>query len=167
MSSPVFPGRFTAKIEGDFVVFLIGMRINRWFAFRRWIPTARAMGPMLRNLFGHPETGFLGGETFVSWRGPMFVMYWRSLDDLHRFAHSSDQPHLAAWRRFRQSVGDDGTVGIWHETFQVAAGAHESIYGNMPLFGLAAATAHIPVHGANATMRGRLGQEDAADRPAA
>jgi hypothetical protein len=160
MSNPVIPGRFTAKIEGDFVVFLIGMRINRWLAFHRWIPTARAMGPMLRNLFGHPETGFLGGETFFRWRGVMFVTYWRSLDDLHRFAHSVDQPHLAAWKRFRQSIGDDGRVGIWHETFHVAAGAHESIYGNMPVFGLAAATAHLPAQGPRATMRGRLGQDE-------
>ena len=26
----VFRGRFTAEIDGPFVVFIIGMRINRW-----------------------------------------------------------------------------------------------------------------------------------------
>ena len=25
----IFPGRYTADVEGDFVVFLIGMRVNR------------------------------------------------------------------------------------------------------------------------------------------
>ncbi len=32
----VKPGRYTANIEGPFVVFMIGMRVNRFFAFRKW-----------------------------------------------------------------------------------------------------------------------------------
>ncbi len=39
----VMPGRYTAQTDEPFVVFLIGMRINRFFAFRKWIPTALAM----------------------------------------------------------------------------------------------------------------------------
>ena len=46
----VIPGRFTAQTDEPFAVFLIGMRINKFFAFRKWIPVARAMGPMLRTL---------------------------------------------------------------------------------------------------------------------
>ena len=61
----VIPGRYTAQIDEPFVVFLIGMRINKFFAFRKWVPVARAMGPMLRTLFQHPEKGFLG-ENFTS-----------------------------------------------------------------------------------------------------
>ena len=41
----IFPGRFAAKVEGPFVVFLIGMRINRFFAFRQWMQVAAAMPP--------------------------------------------------------------------------------------------------------------------------
>ena len=44
----VIPGRFTAQTDEPFVVFIIGMRVNKLFALRRWIPTAMAMGPMLR-----------------------------------------------------------------------------------------------------------------------
>ena len=47
----VMPGRYTAQIDEPFVVFLIGMRINKWLAFSKWIPTAMAMVPMLRTLF--------------------------------------------------------------------------------------------------------------------
>jgi Domain of unknown function (DUF4188) len=54
-------------------------------------------------------------------------------------------PHHAAWRDFNRRVGNDGDVGIWHETFQVTAGHYETIYGNMPRFGLATAGAHVPV----------------------
>ena len=45
----IHPGRFTSHIDGDFVVFLIGLRVNRLLALSKWIPTAQAMGPMLRS----------------------------------------------------------------------------------------------------------------------
>jgi hypothetical protein len=48
----VIPGRFTAQTDEPFVVFLIGMRVNRPLAFRKWAPTA--MGPMLRELYNIP-----------------------------------------------------------------------------------------------------------------
>lgn len=70
---PVIPGRFTAEIDTSFVVFLIGMRINKFLAFSKWIPTLRAMSPMLRSLHQNPEQGFLGGETFLYWRGAGLV----------------------------------------------------------------------------------------------
>ncbi len=37
----VMPGRSTAQIDEPFVVLRIGMRINKFFAFSKWIPTAR------------------------------------------------------------------------------------------------------------------------------
>ena len=66
----VIPGRFTAQADEPFVVFLIGMRIKKFLAFRKWIPTAMAMGPMLRALYQHPEKGFLGAETTSNCAGP-------------------------------------------------------------------------------------------------
>jgi hypothetical protein len=157
--STIMPGRYTADIEGPFVVFLIGMRVNRFFAFRKWVPTAMAMGPMLKTLFQHPEKGFLGAQTFLSWRGVTTVQYWRSFDDLERFARSKEEPHLSAWRRFNKAVGTDGSVGIWHETYQVAAGQYEALYGNMPVYGLAKAAAHVPATGRRETARRRMGGE--------
>ena len=157
----ILKGRYTAQIEGPFVVFIIGMRINRLWALRRWIPTAMAMGPMLQTLYAHQqEKGFLGAQTFVYWRGVALVQYWRSFEDLERFARSKDDPHLESWRRFNTAIGGDGSVGIFHETYQVAAGAQEAIYANMPAFGLAAATQPVPVSGHRQSARGRLGGED-------
>jgi hypothetical protein len=152
----VIQGRITARIDRPFVVFLIGMRINRLLAFGKWVPVARAMGPMLKELYQHPEKGFLGGETFVYWRGPALVQYWRSFEDLGRFARNPDDPHLPAWRRFNRLVGSDGSVGIWHETYAVEAGNYETIYNNMPLFGLAKAAEHAPAKGRLETARRRL-----------
>lgn len=155
----VVPGRFAAQIEGPFVVFLIGMRVNRLFAFSKWVPTARAMGPMLGTLYSHPEKGFLGAQAFLYWRGIALLQYWRSFEDLERFARSREDPHLEAWRRFNRAIGADGSVGIWHETYLVDAGKYETVYGNMPVFGLAAATSHVEAVGRRETARRRLGGE--------
>jgi hypothetical protein len=158
--SAVFNGRYTADIEGPFVVFLIGMRVNKVFSVRKWWPTAMAMGPMLRTLYSHPEKGFLGGQTFLTWRGIALVTYWRSHEDLDRFARNPSDPHLAAWKAFNKNVGPDGSVGIWHETYLVEANAYECVYGNMPRYGLAAAGDHVPAVGNRQTARLRLGQRE-------
>jgi Domain of unknown function (DUF4188) len=155
--SKVIPGRFTADIEGPFVVFMIGMRVNKFFAFRKWIATAMAMRPMIRTLYEHPEKGFLGAQTFFSLRGVVTIQYWRSFEDLERFARDKNDPHLAAWRQFNKSIGSDGSVGIWHETFLVDEGKYEALYGNMPVFGLASASQHVPATGRRETARRRLG----------
>lgn len=158
--SRVVPGRYSAQIEGPFVVFMIGMRVNKFWAFRRWVPTAAAMGPMLKELFQHAELGMLGAHTIISWRGIGLVQYWRSFEDLERFARSNDLPHLKAWQRFNRAVGNDGSVGIWHETYLVEPGRYEAIYNNMPVFGLATAGEHVPAKGSRVTARRRLGGEN-------
>jgi hypothetical protein len=154
----VFAGRFTAQTDEPFVVFLIGMRINRFFAFRQWIPTAMAMGPMIRTLYQHPESGFVGARTFLSWRGITVLQYWRSFEDVERFARNPGDLHMKAWRRFNQAVGyKTGSVGIWHETYAIERGHYEALYGNMPVIGLAAATKHVRVGGGSETARQRIG----------
>lgn len=152
-------GRYTAQREEPFVVFLIGMRINNLLAVGDWLPTARAVGPMLRELYAHPEKGFLGSEFFFSLRGPMVLQYWRSFEDLEKFARAPDDPHLPSWRRFNQSARKSGNVGVWHETYSIDAGSHETIYSNMPPFGLARATARTPLGGGgeqSETSRSRI-----------
>jgi hypothetical protein len=160
--SAVIPGRFTASTEQPFVVFLIGMRVNRFRSFRKWWAVANAMPPMIETLLRHPEKGCLGAESFFRvWPlTTIMVSYWRSFEDLERFARSKDEPHLEGWRNFNKLVGNDGTVGIWHETYLVPAGQYEAVYGNMPVFGLAKATEHVPAVGRRETARRRLGGEN-------
>ena len=159
--SQVCNGRFTAKTEQPFVVFLIGMRINKLWAVHKWVPVSMAMGPMLKTLYEHPEHGFLGGETIMYWRGVGLFTYWRSFDDLHRFAHAKDLPHLDPWKKFNRSVGSDGSVGIWHETYQVNPGQFETVYGNMPRFGLGAAVEHVPATGKRQSAQQRMNPSEA------
>ncbi|MEI7969116.1 MAG: DUF4188 domain-containing protein [Betaproteobacteria bacterium] len=166
--SGVFPGRFTAQIDGPFVVFIIGMRVNRLLAVHKWVPVARAMGPMLQQLLRHPELGLLHAETFLYWRGVVLVQYWRSFEQLERFARDPSATHLEAWKRFNRAVGGNGSVGIWHETYRVEANQYECVYGNMPRMGLARAGWHGPVTSARETARRRMGlQGESAPPPTA
>jgi hypothetical protein len=147
------------------VVFLIGMRINKLWAVHKWWPVAQAMAPMLATLYQNPEKGFLGGRTLIGGRGPTLIQYWRSFEDLERFARNPGDPHLAAWKRFNQAVGSDGSVGIWHETFQVNPGQYESVYGNMPRMGLGEVFEHVPAVGRRHYARNRMGQPEQAGDP--
>lgn len=155
----VHKGRFTAKVDGDFVVFLIGMRFNKPWKPWQWWPVVRAMTRMRRVLDEHPELGCLGGRQWVG-RTTILVQYWRSFEDLDRFARDEGLPHLAAWRRFNRAVRNAGDVGIWHETYKVRAGEYEALYGNMPVFGLAAAARHVPVAVVGQSSAARIGIPD-------
>jgi hypothetical protein len=141
----VVPGRMTAGMDGDFVVFLLGMRITKWWRIHRWLPVARAMSPMLRALQEQPELGFLGGHSWVGPGGSLMVQYWRTFEQLEAFAREASLPHRPAWRAFNRLIGASGDVGVWHETYVVRAGGWEAIYSNMPRFGLATAGEHLPV----------------------
>jgi hypothetical protein len=157
---PIVNGRFAGQIEGDFVVFLIGMRINRLLAFNKWWPAASSMPRMLAELGRHPEMGLLHSQFFRGGRTVMTLQYWRSFEHLHAYAHARDLEHLTAWAQFNRKVGNNGAVGIFHETYQVQAGNYEAIYVNMPPFGLAKAGSSTPAKGRMETARSRI-QADA------
>lgn len=154
----VLPGRYTAHTESSFVVFLIGMRVNQPGAVSKWLSVVQAMGPMLKTLHQHPEKGFLGGENFFRLfpLTTLMLSYWRSFEDLEQFARSPQDPHLSAWQRFNRTIGSDGSVGIWHETYLIEPGRYEAIYGNMPPFGLAAATQPVPISRRSDTAKQRV-----------
>jgi hypothetical protein len=137
-------GRWTAEIDGDFVVFLIGARVNDKLRFWRSLADLggrRGMAHMLTYLSERPEKGLLGYQMGF----PVIVQYWRSFEHLEAFARDTDDPHLQPWRDYWRRVGKSGRTGIWHETYLVRAGEYEAVYGNMPPFGLGKATSLVPV----------------------
>jgi hypothetical protein len=155
--------RMTARIDGEVIVFLIGMRINRLWKVHKWLPVARAMPRMIKELSTQREHGFLGAE---QWLGNPTIMlqYWRSFEALERYAKNRSAQHLPAWAAFNHAVGSDGDVGIWHQTYRVRPGDYECIYNNMPLFGLARATGAGPASGRFESARDRM-RADRADLP--
>jgi len=152
-------GRYAAAHEGELVVFVIGMRINRWWAIHRWAPVAMAMGPMIAELYRNKELGFLDMQAALTPRGPVLIQYWRSYEHLERYARHGAL-HLKAWKDFNRKAASTKHVGIYHETYIVDAGKHEAVYVNMPKHGLGRATGIVPATGRRETARRRLGGDN-------
>ncbi|MDJ0341676.1 DUF4188 domain-containing protein [Streptomyces sp. H10-C2] len=157
MTAKPIEGRTTADAGGEVIVFIIGMRINNFLAVRSWWPVFTAMPRMLKELSGEKGSGLLG------FRGrPGFprvfevIQYWESREKLLAYASDQNGEHRPAWAAFnRRARAGKNKVGFFHETYVVPVGGHESIYVNMPEYGLGEATGVVPV--------GRRG-ESAADR---
>lgn len=155
--SKVINGQFTARIEGDFVVFLIGMRINKPWKMGKWWPVFIAMPKMVKELqAAGPSSGFLGSTPV---RLGVIAQYWRSFEQLEAYARNRDTSHWPAWVAFNKRVkGARDDVGIWHETYRVRSGEYECIYSGMPPYGLSAATELVRLG------RSQEGQSAARDR---
>lgn len=158
--------RVTHGHEGGLAVFLIGMRINRWSRVDLWLPTAVSMPKMLKELYAAKaaarqgdgeDPGFLGHRLLIGASGVTVVQYWRTVADVYRYASAPAKAHRPAWTAFNaRARRAAGAVGIWHETFAVPAGGHESIYVSMPPTGLAAATTVVSVASRGERARERM-----------
>jgi len=154
----MYPDRIAARIEGDFVVFLIGMRINTLHRPDLWGPVSASMPRMLRELQQKPELGLLGARTRWAGRHIEVIQYWRSFEYLHAYARMRDAEHLPAWRAYNRALAGNDAVGVWHETFLVPAGQYEAVYRKMPPHGLAAASTVAEATGVLLSATGRLGR---------
>jgi hypothetical protein len=131
--------RLTADTDQDFVVFILGMRVNRWASVRSWRPVIQAMPRMLTELRANPDLGMMKAYSCWLFGGPAALQYWRSFDDLLAYSRKSDAAHLPAWRDFNRAAAKTDAVGIWHETYKISSGQWEAIYGGMSPVGLAGA----------------------------
>lgn len=155
MGNKIYNGRYTAGGSNEsFVVFIIGMRINQLYAFSKWIPVAKAMGPMIRELYENPQSGFLHSEFLFSWRTITQIQYWKGFDELVAYAHGNT--HSLAWKEYNKKINNNGSVGIFHETYKIEKGASEAIYNNMPKIGLSKALSHKPVSKNTETANKRM-----------
>ena len=132
----IHKGRFTTQTDSDFVVFLIGMRINKFWKLWKWLPVFMAMPFMLQRLMKDKKSGLLHSQLVFYWRGVGCIQYWDSFENLERFALNPQDLHVKAWSKYRKNVGSSGDVGIWHETYLVDKGNFETLYANMPTWGL-------------------------------
>jgi hypothetical protein len=156
-------GRYTADTGADgTVLFLIGMRFNQLWRVWKWLPVVVAMPRMLIELQKNPGLGLVGTpRTFLSGRTVLVWQYWASFEQLEAYSKSQTAAHLPAWRSFNKKVRDNGSVGIYHETVLLADATVETVYGNMPTFGLAAVTGAVPAGRRGQSARGRLSGTEA------
>jgi hypothetical protein len=157
MAMTLHTGRQTARHSDALVVFVIGMRIKRFREISKWWPVARAMPRMLAELRADPASGFLGAEFLLGGLRTVAVLqYWRDFNSLETYARAKDREHWPAWVAFNKAVGSDGTVGIFHETYAVPRGGSETIYANMPPFGLGKVAGLAPATGSRDAARSRM-----------
>lgn len=148
--------RLCAEVSGEVVVFAIGMRINRWWKVWRWLPVLMEMPLMLREQDADPAIGLLSVRPTFGLRNIGVLQHWRSAEHVIAYANRAGGAHLAAWRRFNKHIGHSGDVGIWHETYVVPRGRAESMYVNMPRYGLGVAGELLPAKGNRISARKRL-----------
>ncbi len=152
----VVPGRMTARLDKPVVLFLIGTRFNKLRTFGKWAWFARTMPSMLAELEKTPEAGLLWYRTYISWPNVMVQQYWESFDKLMAYSADKGSEHRPAWTRYMKELANDGSVGIWHETYLVEPGRFECVYGNMPPFGLGAASTLVKAEGRLAAAKDRF-----------
>ncbi|HLT59908.1 MAG TPA: DUF4188 domain-containing protein [Microlunatus sp.] len=153
--STALPGRATHAYEGELVVFLIGMTINKPWRPDLWGPVFRAMPGMLRELSTDPDSGLLGYRLTLEGINPTLIQYWSSLDKLYAYASATEAKHRPAWSAFNARARKHPTaVGVWHETYLVQRA--ESVYSGTPSLGLAKATSRVPVLSKGNVARQRI-----------
>ena len=153
------PEKFTHDYDGELVVFIIGMRIRRWWRFDQWVPVFAAMPKMLAELSRDPDSGMRGYRLVFDPRGPWLVQYWDSLEKIYSYAAAPESEHRPAWTAFnKRARSAPDAVGVWHETFPVAGA--ESMYVGTPPIGLAKAVGTRPVGPRSARARDRQARRD-------
>lgn len=150
-------GRWTAEIDGDFVVFLIGAAVYDPVAAPDATRLLMTMGDMLEELVADPSKGLLGFTRHGEAGQGVIVQYWRSFDALEAYARNPSAKHAPVWREWNRLATDERSgTGIWHETFKVSAGQYEAVYQNMPVMGLQQAGRPVTVSEARDSARARL-----------
>lgn len=110
--STIESGRSTHHYDGELVLFLIGMTINRPWRPDLWLPAFLAMPRMLRELSQDPDSGLLGYRLVIEGRGPTLIQYWSSADKLYAYASNPAARHRPAWAAFnRRARRAPGAVG--------------------------------------------------------
>ncbi|MFN8147040.1 MAG: DUF4188 domain-containing protein [Candidatus Nanopelagicales bacterium] len=153
-------GRWTAEIDGDFVVFLIGAMAHDPVGSPEATRLLMTMSDMLGELLSDPSKGLLAFSTYgTAANGAVLIQYWRSFDALEAYARDPGAKHAPVWREWNRLAADERSgAGIWHETYKVGAGSFEAVYQNMPVTGLQKAGRPVTVTEAKNSARARLAQ---------
>ena len=138
----IFKGKYTSKPEESFVLFIFGMKINNPFFFWLWLPFNFIFLKMVRRLRKYKDAGMLNAHLFWFWGGVGVIQYWKSFDHLEKFARDKADMHMPNEKRYKKYIGKSGILGVWHETYLVDQDKFETMYFNMPMWGLSKASKH-------------------------
>lgn len=152
--------RMAAEIDGDFVIYINGMRLNKLRAVHKYLFAGLKAAKMFEELEKDPDSGFLGYlPAYMGPRSGAAIQYWRSLEDIRRFARDPDDLHVPAWQWYNEEVGNNGGLGFWAELYVIEDGDYETFYRNMRPIGLGEIGEFVPM----ADHRRRLGLSEEGD----
>lgn len=156
-------GSMTDTMEGEFCVFILGARSNMAMKLDLGFKTVGdRFDAIMKELERLPaDCGYLGGDHYITTnvqRGSNItaITYWRSYEHLMRYTHDRNLAHVAAMKAVVDTVYKSPQIGIWHETYVIKPGQHESIYMNCPPIGLGAAAGLAPATGPLKMASGRM-----------
>jgi hypothetical protein len=138
--------RMAAEMDDGFVIYINGMRLNTPRALPQWLVANWRVARMFRELEADPDSGFLGyTPIFLGFRKGAAMQYWRSLEDLQRFATDPDGSHVRAWRWYNEEADPDGGLGFWAELYVVEGDSFETFFRNVPPVGIGKSAEMVPM----------------------
>lgn len=154
------PDRTTVDLSKypDLVVIYLGQRVNSLRGLKTLLSFAAKIN---KSVDAQPDGLLLHEKVLYSLLPPHSGMrqYWRDFDSLERWARSL--PHIAWWQEF---LRDSGGTGFWHEAY-FRGGQVESVYIDMPAFGLSKFAPVKPARGSLFSARRRLGLREGSEPP--
>lgn len=134
---PDLNGHFGPAGNEKITILLLGAKSNHPLGtFAPDFPkTLKYVDIMTNELESDPkqESGFLG-QTFFTRKDSkgsnefVIISYWRSLTDVHRYAHGPT--HKEAWKWWDSTIKSHNYIGFMHEVFEADKGKWESVYIN-------------------------------------
>lgn len=138
--SPQIPdedGNFHEESSAEkVVVFLLASKANHPMGI--FAPNVKDIGSYLTQMNkaldkDDPSLGYYGGSSWTNQdkNGAtefLYLSYWRSTEDIHRYAYSD--LHREAWDWWNKTLKDNDHIGISHEIFEVDRKHWEAIYVN-------------------------------------
>ena len=124
-------GRWTSRLEAPFVLFLIGMRINKPWQSPSLGTRGRGDAANDPGARGQPAARLSRSGRLVRAHDPRSPVS-ALVRGVEAYAHARDKAHLPAWSAFNRAIGANGDVGVFHETYRIEPGAYENVYVNMP-----------------------------------
>jgi hypothetical protein len=119
----IIKGRKFANVQGDFVVFLIGMRVNNWLMIHKWFPVAMAMPKMIKSCIKiHKADSW---ARIAGWQDNNIRAVLEIIRTSEAYAKNKDMEHFPAWKAFNLKARQSGVVGVWHETYKISQGSYE------------------------------------------
>jgi len=139
-TSPQVPdedGNFHAEPSSEkIVVFMLGFKSNHPLGI--FAPHVKEVGDSFSRMISElekagPDSGYYGGSAWTSQdkngaTENLILSYWRSTEDVHRYAYSP--LHRETWDWWNKHIKEVDHIGINHEIFEVEKKHWEAIYVN-------------------------------------